>query len=73
MAKITLDVDEKNLKIVMGILDNLKDGLINSISTNKQYNTPKPISSSISKTPNKVSSSGKYLSPEEFKKRLKGS
>jgi len=72
MAKVTLDIDEKNLKTVMNILDNLKDGLINNIATNKQYNSAKPVSSSINKTSNKTSSTGKYLSPNEYKKRLKG-
>ncbi|WP_417333029.1 hypothetical protein [Halarcobacter sp.] len=72
MAKITLDIDEKNLKTVMNILDNLKDGLINNISTNRQYNTVKPVSSSIDKTSKKAPSPNKYLSPSEFKNRLKG-
>ena len=71
MAKITLDVNEKDLKTVLNILENLKDGLIKNISTNKQYNQVKPISSSINN--NKSSNTGKrYLSPEEFKNRLKG-
>ncbi|RXJ88794.1 hypothetical protein CRV01_09215 [Arcobacter sp. CECT 8983] len=72
MAKITLDIDEKNLKTVMHILDNLKDGLINNISTNRQYKTAKPISSSIDRSAKTSSSSNKYLSPSEFKKRLQG-
>ncbi|NVJ53325.1 MAG: hypothetical protein HWD90_06500 [Campylobacteraceae bacterium] len=72
MAKITLDIDEKNLKTVMNILDNLKDGLINNISTNRQYNVAKPISSSIDKKANTTPSTSKYLSPDEYKKRLKG-
>ncbi len=72
MAKVTLDVEEKNLKIVLNILDNLKDGLIKNISTNKQYQTAKPISSSLDKTVKKTTSNSKYLSPEEFKNRIKG-
>ncbi|RXK04411.1 hypothetical protein [Halarcobacter bivalviorum] len=72
MAKITLEVEEKNLKTVMTILDNLKDGLIKDISTNRQYKAIKPVSSSLDKSTKKLPQSNKYLSKEEFKKRLKG-
>lgn len=68
MAKITLDIEEKNLKTVLNILDNLKEGLIKNISSNKQYQT----SSSNDKTIKKPTSNSKYLSREEFKKRIKG-
>jgi len=71
MGKITLDVDEKNLKTVLNILENLKDGLINDISTNRKYQAPKPVSSSINKS-QKTPTTSKYLNPNEYKKRLKG-
>ncbi|XPV67685.1 MAG: hypothetical protein ACNI25_10195 [Halarcobacter sp.] len=61
MAKITLDIDEKNISTVMNILKNLKVGLIKNI-TQEQI---KPISSSISNVNNK-----KYISKETYKKRL---
>lgn len=66
MAKITLEVDEKNLSTVLLILNNLKRGLIKNIDSNKK-SMPKPISSSINNTENR-----KYLSREDFKNRLKG-
>jgi len=92
MAKITLDVEEKNLSTVLTILQNLKPGLIKNISQEQI----KPVSSSINKQNNKrylskdaykkklnqniledeflpkTTSASKYLSPQEFKNRLKG-
>jgi len=96
MAKITLDIDDKNLPTVLNILQNLKSGLINKIDTNKNTKI-KPVSSSISNGEDKrylsrdkykqklqqkkvleddflpkTTSTGRYLSPNEYKKRLKG-
>jgi hypothetical protein len=47
MAKITIEVDRKNLHTVLNIIENLKDGLINDIQTNDKVNLlkknqPKP-------------------------------
>lgn len=59
MAKIILDVNDKNIKTIMLILENLKPGLINNIN-NAQA---KPISSSLDST-------NKYTSKDKYKKRL---
>lgn len=94
MAKITLDVDDKNLSTVLTILNNLKPGLIKNLDTKASQNAAKPVSSSIgvagqkkylSKTKYKQklqhpkedeflagkTSTGKYLSKDDFKNRLK--
>ena len=102
MRKITLDVNDSNLPTVLNILENLKDGLVQNISVNKQNNI-KPVKSSLdtietkstqqidqnkylskskykqkmNKRPEedeflpKSTSTGKYLSREDFKNRLK--
>lgn len=64
MAKIILDVDDKNLSTILNILENLKSGLIKNIDTVKKNNI-KPISSSISNQENK-----KYLSKDRYKQKL---
>lgn len=64
MAKITLEVDEKNRSTVINILQNLKAGLIKDIKIQNQEQI-KPISSSINNQNNK-----KYLSKDAYKKRL---
>lgn len=103
MSKITLDVEDSNLPIVLNILENLKKGLIQKVSVNK-LNDIKPIRSSLDKIetnstqqinqnkylskskykqkmnqrpqedeflPKSTSSSGKYLSRDDFKNKLK--
>lgn len=103
MSKITLDVEDSNLPIVLNILENLKKGLIQKVSVNK-LNDIKPIRSSLDKIetnstqqinqnkylskskykqkmnqrpqedeflPKATSSSGKYLSRDDFKNKLK--
>ncbi len=64
MAKISLDIDNKNLATVLNILENLKKGLIKDISVDSQ-NKIKPVSSSITNTSNK-----KYISKERYKQKL---
>lgn len=64
MAKIILDVDDKNLSTVLNILENLKTGLIKNIDTQKRASS-KPVSSSLSNNDNK-----KYLSKSAYKNRL---
>ncbi len=77
MAKITLEVDSKNIDTVLIILNNLKNGLINNISTDKKnisasVQTKKHIKNQvledefIQKTP----ATGKYLSKSAYKERL---
>lgn len=72
MPKITLEVTDKNLETVMHILDNLKSGLIASVSVDKKKTQAKTM---YSPPHNKVIKentpvSGKYISPATFKKRL---
>lgn len=72
MKKIVLNVEDENVNIILNILENLKDGLIQSIETdskklqNVRY-TPK------SKDVVREGSmpSGKYLSKDEYKRRVK--
>lgn len=77
MAKITLDVDSKNIDTVLIILNNLKSGLINNISSDK-----KNISTSLQNKKNikqqivedefikKTPSARKYLSSSAYKQKL---
>lgn len=64
MAKITLDIDDKNLSTVLSILKNLKSGLIKNIDTQTVKNI-KPVSSSLSNSENK-----RYLSKDKYKEKL---
>lgn len=75
MAKIVLDVDNKNKDTVLMILKNLKAGLIKDI---KVDNKPLTKSSLVKKQniaeddflPKAVATSSKYLSKDAFKARL---
>lgn len=71
MAKIVLDISEKNIDTVKNILDNLKDGLINNIEVQqrKYVAKNKPLEDDF--IPKSKASSGKYLSPSDFKNRTK--
>lgn len=76
MAKITLDVENRNVDTVMTILQNLKEGLIEEITLEKKrsYNKPKRIEpvKPLQDAPKPVSiSTGKYIDPQTFKERLK--
>ncbi|WP_072681116.1 hypothetical protein [Arcobacter sp. LA11] len=98
MAKITIDVNDKNLPTVLNILENLKSELITNLSVdtkNKVKKDIKPVSSSMGNQSNKrylskdaykqklnqkpeedeflpkTTSTGKYLSANDFKNRLK--
>lgn len=68
MAKITLDIEEKNIEIVENILRNLKDGLIKNIEVSKRRYSPKNKILEDEFIP-KQKSNSKYLSPSEFKRR----
>jgi len=61
VSKIILDVNSSDINTVLTILNNLKAGLIKNISVNGQNKNTSP-------TP---SSTTKYLSPNEYKNRLK--
>lgn len=71
MAKIVLDISEKNIDTVKNILDNLKVGLIDNIEVQqrKYMAKNKPLEDDF--IPKNKSSKGKYLSPNEFKTRIK--
>jgi len=71
--KITLDVKSNDLETVLLVLNNLKDGLIENIEVDKEG-----VKNSTAYNPktNKViyeneKLDGKYLNPENFKKRLR--
>jgi len=69
MAKITLDVTDKNLPTVLNILENLKSGLVTNLSVdvkNQIKNNSKPISSSLGDQNKK-----RYLSKDAYKEKLK--
>ena len=79
MNEIKLSVDEKNLKTVMNILQNLKDGLIEKIETTaKASNVRKttqyqPRTNTIIKEEESGTSdtNGKYINAAAYKDRLK--
>lgn len=64
MAKISIDVKEENLPIILNILENLKDDLINKLEVSNLQKV-EPVSSSISNHQNK-----KYLSKDKYKQKL---
>ncbi len=79
MNEIKLSVDNKNLDIVLAILENLKDGLIANIQTNgktklktTQY---KPKTNTIIREEQSGTNdtNGKYLNPLAYKQRLRKS
>lgn len=61
MAKVVLDVSDKDLNVVKTILENLKSGIIKSMSIDSDNKNIKPV-------PNGTS---KYLSKEAYKQKLK--
>lgn len=78
MAKITLDVDSKNIDTVLIILNNLKNGLINNISSDKKnistsLQSKKHINQQIveDKLIQKAPTGGKYLSTSAYKQKLR--
>ncbi len=76
MAKITLEVQNKNIDTVLTILQNLKEDLIEEIVVDKKrsYNKPKRIEpvKPLQDAPQPVTvSTGKYIDPQTFKERLR--
>ena len=77
LAKITLDIDNKDIDTVLLILNNLKSGLINNITTDKKNITSSNINKKNIKKqileddfiPKPVSN-GKYLSSNAYKQKL---
>lgn len=76
MNKITLSVEDKNLEVVMNLIENLKDGLITEIQTDARKKTKhtqyRPKTNTIIKEENSGTNdtSGKY-SVDAYKARLK--
>ena len=78
MNTITLSVEDKNLEIVMNLIENLKDGLINDISLNSEKikNRPtqyQPKANTIIREENSGTNdtSGKYVNANAYRQRLK--
>ncbi len=75
MAKIHLEIEDKNLSTVLNILNNLKAGLIKNIIEDKQNLESQTKYISKSKYKQKLikenTSSSKYLSSNDFKNKLK--
>ena len=79
MNEIKLSVDDKNLEVVMNILENLKVGLIAKIETNaktshmRRTTQYQPKTNSIIKEEESGTSdkSGKYINATAYKDRLK--
>ena len=70
MAKVVVDINDKELETFLTILNNLKTGMINSIDVEKQkkYNKPKPVQSEPLKP---MVLQRKYIDTQTFKERLK--
>jgi hypothetical protein len=70
MAKVILDINDKDLETFLTILNNLKTGMISSIDIEKQrkYNKPKPIQS---KPLEPTVLQKKYIDTQTYKERLK--
>lgn len=72
MSKIILDVNNQDTKTVLTILNNLKSGLIKNIKIEEENSKyiSKDTYNEIKESKKNISTS-KYLSPNEFKNRLK--
>lgn len=72
MGKITIEIDQENIKTVLLILENLKEGLINNISVDegslKRQSSYQPRENKVVKEGEVVK--GKYLDKNSYKKRL---
>lgn len=78
MSKITLDVDKKDINIVLTILNNLKTGLVKNISVDdKNINTTLKSNKPLQKQPiiddefmSVKPTHSKYLSRSAYKEKL---
>ena len=77
MNKITLSVKDKNLEVVMNLIENLKECLITNIQTDAKKSTRhtqyKPKTNTIIREENSGTNdtSGKYASASAYRERLK--
>jgi len=79
MAKIVLDVQEKDLGTVITVLNSLKEGLISKMEVNSQGSEskqkatryqPKTQRVIYEQEQSELQKMGKYIDPKEFKRRL---
>ena len=73
MKKIVLHVDDKHTQTVMGILANLKEGLIDSIESegSKRVRESKYAPKQGKAIDEREKPAGKYVSAAQYKSRLK--
>ena len=78
MNEIKLSVDDKNLEVMLSILNNLKAGLISDLQINGKSSTIKttnyqPKTNTIIREENSGTNdtSGKYINPAAYKQKLK--
>ncbi|MFT5659702.1 MAG: hypothetical protein ACI9TV_000324 [Sulfurimonas sp.] len=79
MNEIKLLVEDKNITLVLAILDNLKEGLISDIQSNTETKKPpkttryQPKVNTIVKEEDSgtADTSGKYMNPASYKRRMK--
>ena len=78
MNEIKLSVDDKNLEVVLTLLNNLKDGLITNIQTNtksfkKRTTQYQPKTNTIIREEDSRTndSSGKYINPASYRHKIR--
>ena len=77
MTEIKLSVEDKNLEVVMNLIENLKEGLISDIQTDAKKNTKhtqyQPKTNTIIREENSGTNdtSGKYANANTYRQRLK--
>ena len=75
MNTIKLSIEDKNLDLVLSIINNLKDGLISDIEIDKKnkYKTkyqPKTKQIILEENTSTSSLQGKYLNPKAYKQKM---
>lgn len=70
MSKIVLDVNDNNLTTLLTILKNLKTGMIKSIKVDKNNKKTEEVLEDEFIEKKNISTS-KYISPNEFKNRIR--
>ena len=75
MNTIKLSVEDKDLELVLSIVNNLKDGLISDIEVQKNHSyktkyQPKTKQIILEEDASTSSLQGKYLNPKAYKQKL---
>jgi len=75
MNTIKLSIEDKNLDLILSIINNLKDGLISNIEVDKKdkYKTkyqPKTKQIILEENASTSSLQGKYLNPKAYKQKM---